>query len=162
MIKIGSKHFDIILHNKEFADNIKPFINKSIRQGTHVGDPERFLQQFLVHYTEKLVTEIESLKGGIESHAAKARIKKIQAKEKWIDENSDNLLAIMAIYKSIIELKHLLLNKLARIEGIGTFQKTENGYKVTAPEGFVAIGHTGGAVKLVDRLEYSRANFLNR
>jgi len=30
---------------------------------------------------------------------------------------------------------------------------------VTNPEGFVAIDRTGKAVKLVDRMEFSRANF---
>ena len=39
------------------------------------------------------------------------------------------------------------------------FLKTSNGYKVTAPEGFVAVDRSAGAVKLVDRLEFSRANF---
>jgi hypothetical protein len=48
------------------------------------------------------------------------------------------------------------------VEGIGTFQKTGDGYRVTAPEGFVAIGHDGGAIKLVDRLEFSRTNFLSK
>jgi hypothetical protein len=56
----------------------------------------------------------------------------------------------------------MLLSKLSQVEGIGTFQKTADGYKVTAPEGFVAIGHDGGAVKLVDRLEFSRTNFLSK
>jgi hypothetical protein len=59
-------------------------------------------------------------------------------------------------------MKSVLLRKLQQVEGIGTFQKTNNGYKVTTPEGFVAIGHDGGAVKLVDRLEFSRQNFAKR
>ncbi len=43
---------------------------------------------------------------------------------------------------------------------ISTFLKTTSGFKVTGAEGFVAIDHlTGGAVKIVDRLEFSRANF---
>jgi hypothetical protein len=54
----------------------------------------------------------------------------------------------------------MLLQKMQQVENIGTFIKTDDGYKVTAPEGFVAIGHDGGAVKLVDRIEFSRANFL--
>ena len=40
-----------------------------------------------------------------------------------------------------------------------SFIKTSDGYKVTAPEGFVAIDHVGKALKLVDRMEFSRANF---
>ena len=43
---------------------------------------------------------------------------------------------------------------------IGTFLKTADGYKVTEQEGFVAIDHMGkNAVKLVDRLQFSHANF---
>ena len=51
-----------------------------------------------------------------------------------------------------------LLNKLNNIQSIGSFLRTKNGYKVTNPEGYVAIKKSG-AVKLVDRLEFSRANF---
>jgi hypothetical protein len=41
---------------------------------------------------------------------------------------------------------------------VGTFAQTENGLEVTDPEGFVAVGTDGGAVKLVDRLTFSRRN----
>ena len=99
------------------------------------------------------------LKGGPESPAAQARIQKIQEKEKFMTDNSNILLGILAIYKRIIEAKVLLLQKMQQIENIGTFLKTDDGYRVTAPEGFVAIGHDGGAVKLVDRIEFSKANF---
>ena len=53
----------------------------------------------------------------------------------------------------------MVIRKLQQAEGIGTFIRTPNGYRVTAPEGFVAIDHVGKALKLVDRLEFSRANF---
>jgi hypothetical protein len=42
---------------------------------------------------------------------------------------------------------------------IGTFLKTKRGFEVTNQEGFVAIDHIGRAVKIVDRLEFSKANF---
>ena len=67
----------------------------------------------------------------------------------------------MAVYKQIIQLKSILVTKLSKVESIGTFYKTDDGYEVGTPEGFVAIDHIGGAVKLVDRLEFSRRNFLN-
>ena len=57
------------------------------------------------------------------------------------------------------ELLALEKNYLEKIKGIGTFLKTPDGFKVTAPEGFVAIDSKGGAVKLVDRLTFSHANF---
>jgi hypothetical protein len=60
-----------------------------------------------------------------------------------------------------VELKLELLKKLQQIEGItGTFIKSDDGYKVTKPEGFVAVGHDGSAVKLIDRIVFSRENFL--
>jgi hypothetical protein len=37
--------------------------------------------------------------------------------------------------------------------------RTSKGYRVTAPEGYVAVDKVAGAVKLVDRLEFSRQNF---
>jgi hypothetical protein len=38
--------------------------------------------------------------------------------------------------------------------------RTDNGFKVTGPEGFVAVDRlTGGALKLIDRLEFSQQNF---
>jgi len=162
MEKIGQERFDIILTNKEFAKNIKPFINKMIRQGSHVEDPTRFLKQFLTHYTDELMKGIEELSGGPQGRAAQNRLAKIKEKEQWMADNSNNLLGVLAVYKRFIEMKHILLRKLAQVEGIGTFQKTNDGYKVTAPEGFVAIGHDGGAIKLVDRLEFSRTNFLSK
>jgi hypothetical protein len=162
MNKVGQQRFDVVLQDKEFNRMIKPFINKQIRSGTQVGDPTRFLQQFIDHYEQEMMKGIEGLAGGLEGRAAQARVAKIKAKEQWIADNSNNLLGVLATYKRIIELKDMLLSKLSQVEGIGTFQKTNDGYKVTAPEGFVAIGHDGGAVKLVDRLTFSRTNFLGK
>jgi hypothetical protein len=71
-----------------------------------------------------------------------------------------DLAKIFDFMNLIVEAKTIIIKKMNQAESIGTFLKTSNGLKVTAPEGFVAIDKTtGGAVKLVDRLEFSRANF---
>lgn len=158
MEKIGQAKFDIIIADKDFARVIKPFINKSIRGGVHVGEPTQFLKSFISHYNDELMKGIEDMAGGLTGRGAQSRLAKIKAREEWIADNSNTLLGILAVYKRVIELKRLIMNKLNQVDRIGTFQKTENGYKVTTPEGFVAIGHNGGAIKLVDRLEFSRAN----
>lgn len=158
MEKIGQAKFDIIIADKDFARVIKPFINKSIRGGVHVGEPTQFLKSFISHYNDELMKGIEDMAGGLTGRGAQNRLAKIKAREEWIADNSNTLLGILAVYKRVIELKRLIMNKLNQVDRIGTFQKTENGYKVTTPEGFVAIGHNGGAIKLVDRLEFSRAN----
>jgi len=160
--KIGQQRFDIILQDKEFSRMIKPFINKQIRAGSQAIEPTQFLQDFINYYEQEMMKGIEELSGGPQGRAAQARLAKIKAKEQWIADNSNNLTGILATYKRVIELKGMLLSKLQQVEGIGTFQRTNDGYKVTAPEGFVAIGHNGGAVKLVDRLQFSRTNFLSK
>ena len=158
MQKIGSQRFDVVLQDKEFNRMIKPFINKQIRAGSYAIEPTQFLKQFIKHYNDEMMKGVDDPT----SRVAQNRVAKIKAKEQWIADNSNNLVGILATYKRVIELKHMLLHKLSQVEGIGTFQKTNDGYKVTAPEGFVAIGHNGGAVKLVDRLTFSRTNFLSK
>ena len=160
LAKVKPAKFDMILTNQEFAKYVKPFINNRIRGGDQVGEPIAFLKEFVTFYSGKMQAEIAKLKGGAESKAAQERIAKIQAQEQFIADNANTLLAIMAIYKRVIELKLAIVRKLQQVESlVGTFVKTETGYQVMNPEGFVAIGHDGGAVKLVDRLEFSRQNF---
>ena len=54
----------------------------------------------------------------------------------------------------------MIINKMNTAGHVSTFLKTSNGFKITGVEGFVAIDHlTGGAVKIVDRMEFSKANF---
>lgn len=158
MQKIGQQRFDIVLADKEFNRMIKPFVNQQIRQGSQVAEPTRFLQDFMKYYEKEMMKGVTDPTNRI----AQNRLAKIQAKEQWIADNSNNLVGVLATYKRVIELKHMLLRKLNQVEGIGTFQKTADGYRVTAPEGFVAIGHDGGAIKLVDRLNFSRTNFLSK
>ena len=91
------------------------------------------------------------------------------AKKKWtqhkkvglgeLKKHKTSLYFVIATYISLQTAKTMVIRKLEKAESIGTFLKTPDGYKVTAPEGFVAIDHIGKALKLVDRLEFSRANF---
>ena len=53
----------------------------------------------------------------------------------------------------------MLVRKLENIRQIPTFKQTDSGYEVTGEEGFVAVDRIGNALKLVDRLEFSRLNF---
>ena len=53
----------------------------------------------------------------------------------------------------------IILRALNKLDATSIFVKTSDGYKTTNHEGFVAIGSSGGIIKLVDRLEFSRLNF---
>lgn len=158
MQKIGQQRFDVVLQDREFARMVKPFINKMIRAGSHAVDPIAFLKDFISHYNSEMTKDIEDPT----SRKSQNRVAKIKEREQWMADNQNNLTGVLAVYKRIVEMKGMLLQKLQQVEGIGTFQKTNDGYKVTSPEGFVAIGHNGGAVKLVDRLTFSRTNFSSK
>lgn len=158
MEKVGQQRFDTVMANKEFVRYVKPFVNKSIRSGTQITDPTKFIKDFVAYYTSEQTKDIDDPT----SRKAQNRLAKIKAKEQWVADYSNSLLGVLAVYKRLVEMKEFLLHKLQQVEGIGTFQKTADGYRVTTPEGFVAIGHNGGAVKLVDRLEFSRQNFAKR
>ena len=77
-----------------------------------------------------------------------------------VRENAKGYLAWFSLHQAIMNAKTLVVRKLGQASRVQTFVPTENGFRVTGPEGFVATSHTGQMVKLVDRLEFSRANFL--
>ena len=75
-------------------------------------------------------------------------------------ENKQNLKLLFDLQQAIVVAKLKIINKLNRLNNISTFVKTTSGFKVTGAEGFVAIDRLkGGAVKLVDRMEFSTNNF---
>ena len=75
--------------------------------------------------------------------------------------NKNELKKIFDLQNDIVDSKNMIIKKLQQIRQVtGSFLKTEDGFKVTNPEGFVAVDKLkGNAVKLVDRLEFSLANF---
>tara|TARA_R100000458_G_C8258283_1_gene234080 strand:- start:1310 stop:1591 length:282 start_codon:yes stop_codon:yes gene_type:complete len=79
---------------------------------------------------------------------------------KYLKSIKTELDAAFDLYGLINDIKISLVRKLEKIKGIGTFVRTDDGYKATAPEGFVAVDRISSrALKLVDRLEFSRSNF---
>ena len=80
---------------------------------------------------------------------------------RFFRNNAGELKKIFDLQNDIIDSKNMIISKLQQIKQVtGTFLKTEDGFKVTNAEGFVAVDRLkGNAVKLVDRLEFSHANF---
>ena len=114
------------------------------------------MARFETYYNNVLQKKIDSLKS-----AAGKKKWKLQ-KEAGIKEYRQNKAAlyfVIATYITLQTAKTMVIRKLEKAESIGTFLRTPTGFKVTAPEGYVAIDHIGKALKLVDRMEFSRANF---
>ena len=134
---------------------LKTFFNTYIRQGTKIEGTSRLANNFEVFFRDRLKKEIDSKK----TQATKQKYEEIlEVGMKILRPNREGLYFAIATYITMQSAKAVLLRKLNTIQSIGSFLRTKNGYKVTSPEGYVAIKGSG-AVKLVDRLEFSRANF---
>ena len=134
---------------------LKTFFNTFIRQGTKIEGTSRLVNNFEVYFRGKIKKEIDSKK----TQAAKQKYEEIlEVGMKILRPNKEGLYFAIATYITLQSAKAVLLRKLNTIQSIGSFLRTKNGYKVTNPEGYVAIKGSG-AVKLVDRLEFSQANF---
>ena len=130
-------------------------MNRFIRSGTPIRDAQDTVNLFVGFYSNQLDVEIASKK------TKSTQDKYIKMKSdglKFLQTNSRSLYFTVASYMNLIEAKTFVIRKLELVKTLGTFLRTDNGYEVTAPEGFVAI-KSGNALKLVDRLEFSRANF---
>jgi len=139
------------------AFRLKTFFNYYIKntQG-NMAKVKTLVDMFREYYVSLLNAEIDARK----TDSGKQKYKDLlQTNLRYIDRNKQSLYFAIASHVTLQNAKNFLINKLSEIQSIGHFLRTPNGYKVTAPEGFVAVDRVAGAVKLVDRLEFSRANF---
>ena len=136
---------------------LKAFFNHYIRntQG-HMGKVKTLQKMFRDYYENILVEEIANRK----TEKGKQKYRDLlNTNLKFIDKNEQALYFAIASHVSLGNAKNFLISKLSQIQSIGHFIRTSSGYKVTNPEGYVAVSRSAGAIKLVDRLEFSRANF---
>ena len=136
---------------------MKVFFNTKIRSGVGISDTKKLVKEFEAYYIDRVQKEIDTKK----SDKGKNTYKDIQKEgKKTLRKFKNDVYFCMATYLGILEAKNMVVKKLETIRGIGTFLRDGDGYKVTAPEGYVAIDSAdGSAVKLVDRLTFSHANF---
>ena len=137
---------------------IKTFNNSKVRAGQVIGDTFKHVRELTRSIEDKLNKEILSAK------LDKTKQKRIAEKSeimRFYRNNATELKKIFDIQNGLVEAKSMVIKKLQQIRQVtGTFLKTDNGFKITNAEGFVAVDKLkGNAVKLVDRLEFSQANF---
>ena len=144
------------------GSRLKTFNNSKIRQGKEIVGTRavkhivEYLQFFDEFWETRIIAKIKT---------EKTRQIKREHKDKYIEilkKSSKTLAALIKFQVYLVSAKKLILDKLntgAKMD-TKTFVRTDSGYDVVNPEGFVAIDKlTGGAVKLVDRLEFSYNNF---
>ena len=137
--------------------NFKVHLNSYFRSTEDLPDSNTMVADFKTYWTTKLDKKIESVK----SEGAKEKYTEIKKDGlNKIEQQTADLQNATLLYNYIMDAKNVLVQKLSKVKSIGTFLRTDDGLKTTEPEGFVAVDRIkGNAVKLVNRLEFSRANF---
>lgn len=133
------------------------FINTKVRAGEAVDDPAKFvseLKSYLAAYYDKEIDSKKSEAGKATWSAKKASV------AAYFDTHGSHVVKLFSLYNTIVEAKLVIIRKLDEAKAMGTFLLTQHGLKTTEQEGFVAIDKSSGAaVKFVDRLQFSHANF---
>lgn len=144
--------------NQSLAQTIETFSNTKVRKGSYITNTVKHTNDLIKYINDKFQKEIDKRK------TEKGKNVQIAKRNDFLaffsEDNKKNLKMIFDLQKLIVEAKLILLKKLNELNNINTFVKTNKGYKVTGQEGYVAIDQlSGGALKIVDRLEFSYNNF---
>jgi hypothetical protein len=137
--------------------SLKTYNNSKVRAGQKITNPMAHSKGYEAGVYDSIQKQIDKSK----SDKGKAKYEAMQ--KEYIRELRKFTMTLTSVIKFqnlLVDAKSLIVNKLDQVKSIGTFIKTANGFKATNPEGYVAIDRvSGGAVKLVDRMEFSFNNF---
>ena len=156
--KLDAATLNAIKDDEELLMKIKTFNNSKVRQQkqiTNVSKHVSELMQFITDYYQKEADSKKTDKGKLVATAKRDNILKF-----FSPKNKVQLENIFTLMNLIAEAKLILVKKMDEVKTLNTFLLTKDGYQVTGVEGYVAIDKIkGNAVKLIDRMQFSYANF---
>ena len=154
---IDSKFLNSLHVRETLLVDIKAFNNSKVRAGEEIKDTSAHTSQLIKYIEDKHNAKILDAK---KQETKQKRIAEKTEEIRILRSNVHSLKLIFDLMNLIVEAKLMIVAKLQNVKSIGTFLKTDDGFRVTAPEGFVAVDRLkGNAVKLINRLEFSQANF---
>ena len=154
--KIDGDVLRTIRDDDELKQKIKTYNNTYVRAGEPFPDVDshvKGLYQYIMDWYQKEIDKKKTDK------AKEAWTEKRDRVASLVFANVNQLKQIFTLMNLIVQAKQLVINKMNRASSLGTFLRTSKGFETTEQEGYVAIDRIGRAVKIVDRLEFSRANF---
>ena len=155
--QLDSHVLGMIANDDQTSELVKAYTNKMVRAGEPIKDVKRHTAGLIAFVYDKLKAEIDKVK---REETKKNKKDVMDRYVGFLRDNSGEFVKIFAMQNLLIDAKLLIIRKLEKVKSIKTLMKTSTGFRVTAPEGFVAIDNLkGGAVKLVDRMEFSMQNF---
>jgi hypothetical protein len=137
---------------------IKTFNNTKVRAGQAIRDTRAHTFELTRWVEAKLNKDIIDAK---KEETKKKRIKEKTEIMRFFNNAARDLKAIFDLMNFLVNAKNMIVKKLQQMKQVtNTFLRTDDGFKITNPEGFVAVDRLkGNAVKLIDRLEFAHANF---
>jgi len=156
--KVDKSLIERFASDEKLRVDIKAFMNSKIRQGQKIGNTAKLAMELLAYLEEKQMKKIAKLKTQKTIDAKTADLKKFILD---LTKQKGKVKIVFDLMNAIQQAKDYIVKKLEKVKQMtDTFVKTDKGFKVTGPEGFVAVDKLkGNAVKIVDRLEFSMANF---
>ena len=138
--------------------SLKTYNNSKVRAGEKITNPAAHAKGYEQWVSDTIQKQIDKAK------SSKGKDKYLNIQKEYVREvkrHTVNLVQVITFQNLLVDAKMQIVKKLNSVKGLtDTFIRTPNGYKVTNPEGYVAIDKvSGGAVKLVDRMEFSFNNF---
>ena len=156
--KIDAGSLNGISGNAELLQRMKTFLNTKVRKQERVSNVKKAVQEMIDYFHQYYQIETEKRKSPKGKAAVDDRKKEVM--KYFSNTNKTNLENILNLMNHIVDAKMMLIKKMNQVERLDTFLLTDKGFKATGVEGFVAIDKMGKkAVKLVDRMEFSYANF---
>jgi len=155
---INSLNLNRISTSDVILTYIKTFNNTKVREGLKIKDTRAHTLELIRWVEAKLNKDI------IDAKKEETRQKRIKEKTeimRFFRNASTDLKNIFDLMNQLVDVKNMIVKKLQQMKQVtNTFLRTDDGFKVTNPEGFVAVDRLkGNAVKLIDRLEFAHANF---
>jgi len=138
--------------------SLKTYNNSKVRAGEKISNPSAHAKGYEKWVQMSIQKQIDKAK----SPAGKKKYTDMQKEYmREVRKHTGNLVQIITFQNLLVDAKMQIVKKLNSVKGLtDTFVKTKDGFKVTNPEGYVAIDRVSGdAVKLVDRMEFSFNNF---
>ena len=145
----------VLGQNQDFIPMFQMYINAMVREGKLPNNVNTFLQGFKKFYADRMKQQMSGLKA---QKALQLRQDKMKPMPVFLNRARKPLQAMLTFYRAVQTMKAFILKKMNQAQAIGSFSQTDSGLEVTEPEGFVAVDKGGNAVKLVDRLGFSRRN----
>ena len=137
------------------ASYLKQFFNAEIKAARSITNVDATFASLYNFYYDKTKGMLDKIKTPA-NRVAKSDL--VYKSQNYLRDNQSKFKSLLGLYKELQTVKQMVIDKLDKLETFKTFVRTDQGYKVTGPEGYV-MHKDGDMIKFVNRLEFSYNNF---